>query len=575
MPPWVARQCHVLRGLKPASVRVCRRPHVSLRPYTQAPTGDDGNLKIRSANSAIIIPRSVVGTTPEDLIQHITPIGKGRLKYNRCAVFLVTPSFAPWLLDDSAFIQKAIHHTYSECLGPADPRYARVYALCAVVDKLPAPKPIHPAEDLGNEAASRSNQPPIGESGFEGMAYATLRYADWIASSFEPPDDQALISFVASTTSESVGYFADTLRLPLANTIFQTGSPSTMIDSLWVKNKGGQEFALKRKRSAKHHSIKIHAFAPGTRQASSLAVPLIPLTVPRRVEASMGNILRRVTGPDGESALASQELEQVVPQFYNARRESSQATMVWALVISKEKLKPILAATDSALGRLPDDIATGSMMTDAELWDSLWKKRPAAWNDLVPNALVAGARLHRVLSGGGGWGKKAGLLSLDPVASAPDTNSSASDMSDGPDNLSSALQQVARDGDYIQFFISPSNNIDDSVDPLQQLQEAAGLGSKWSWELGTIPSTVDALPAGSWQHNSSTTKETFVFRNCFGALTEGGVSINRNFELRRKEASPPIGGSKIDVPFSRFSSASLGPEGDIHDEDVGGLGESV
>ncbi|KAF1962275.1 hypothetical protein CC80DRAFT_487779 [Byssothecium circinans] len=575
MPPWVTRQWHVLRGLKPATARIYRAHHLALRAYSQTSDGDDrdGTLKLSTANSAIIIPSSIVGTTPEDLIKHITPVEKKHLTRDRFAVFLVTPSFAPWLLDDSAFVHKALRQAYGEWFSLAKQPYTRVHALCAVVDKLPAPRTLPSLDDitsLEKEARDRAKQPPVGETGLEGIAYATLCFSDSIPSSSEPPADQAAITFVASKTSEdSAGYFSDTLRLPLANTVFQTGTPSTMIYSTWEKSKDAVDFTLKAKQQVTHHGIMIHTGAPGTKQTSALTVPLIPLTTPRQVEASMGNILRRITGPDGNSVVASQELEKVVPQFYSARGESAQATMAWALVMSKETLEPILAATNSILGRLSEDASKGSAAADAELWENLWKKHPTAFNDLVANALAAGARLHRVLSGGGGWGKKAGLLSLDPVATAQDNNSTEGSMFDGPGDLSFALQQVARDGDFIQFFISPSSGTQGgSADDIEKLKGLENLDNKWSWELGTIPSTADALPAGSWQHDAATPKETFVLRHSFGALTEAGMMISRQFKLDPNESFSLIGGSKVDVPFSRFSAVTTGLEEGIHEEAV-------
>jgi hypothetical protein len=446
----------------------------------------------------------------------------------------------------------------------------KVDALFAVVDRLPASKSIklgHDKELLDDALRSRMKQPPVNETGFEGLAYTTLPLSDSIPTISPPTDDQPAISFYASRTSSHAkrdsGY---SLRLPLANTVFQTGSPSTMVYSSWEMEQGATHFALKSARHVTHHGIKIHSNPSATRRTSALAIPLVPLTVPRQVEASMGNILRRVTGPDGKSALASQELEQVVPQFYSARREPSQATMAWALIMSKKLLPPIMSATKDMLG-LPADGAPG---LEADLWEKLWKQNPAVWNELVPNAIAAGARLHRVLSGGGGWGKKAGLLSLDPVATTPEKSSSEDDIF----NLASALKHVARDGEFIQFFVSPADSTHDAADQSKLLINEIYSKPRWSLELGTIPSTVDALSAGSWQHNPGKSERPLVLRQSFGALTEGGITISRYFKPNSSEQPVLLAGaSKVDVPFSRFSAVSFVSKKDVSEEDVCGLDE--
>ncbi|PVH94410.1 hypothetical protein DM02DRAFT_645935 [Periconia macrospinosa] len=566
MPPWVARQWHVLRPPTPVLAHrlqcVPRLRAAALRPYSTTSDGNERSSNLASINSAIIIPNSVANAKPDDLIEHITPVTLDRTAHNRFVVFLVTPSFAPWLLDDATFLRKALNRTYSRANEFLSTSGARIHALCAVVDKLPAAQSLDQLdriEGLGHELNARSKRPPVSETGFEGLAYVTLRSGDSIPTpeASQPPPDQAAVSFVASRSfKKSLGHFSDTLRLPLANTVFQTGSPSTLIYSTWQKKDKEGEFNLLEKKNVTHHGVKLHTDVLCARSSSTLAIPLIPLTFPRRVEASMGNILRQVTGADGKTVVASHELEKVVPQFFSSRGEIAQATTVWALVMSREILAHVLATTSSMLGQLPDPDALDSSDASELLWDNLWAQKPPAWNELVPDALAAGARLHRVLSGGGGWGKKAGLLSLDPAVATSETPKEGG-MVDGPGDLSSALQPVVRNGDYIQFFTSPPESVPGAKSGVEALKELEGAKKRWHWELGTIPSTADALTASSWQHDPSTPRNVFVLRNSFGALTEGGITINRHFKLRQKDEFSDIGASKVDVPFSRFSAVEI------------------
>jgi hypothetical protein len=536
------------------------------RTYAESSVPYDNTYNISTTNSAIIIPRSV-DTQPEDLVSHIQPVDRARLNRDRFAVFFVTPAFASWLLDDEIFLRKALRQMYTHLLKSDNTVYTRIHALCAVVDKLPAPRAIGDAKNLSSEALKCMKQPPVLDIGYEGMAYTTLGFHDSVVADEQTgADEKATISFIASGHADASGKFGDALRLPLANTVFQTGSSSTMIYSTWFKKNGESDLFLKEKRNVKQHGIKFQRGASVKQCVSTLAVPLIPLTDPRYVDASMGNILRRVIGPDGTSVTASQELEHSVPQFHNARGDLSQATSVWALLLPKQLMDHFLQKTNTLLGRQSFGVGSGTPARELDLWESLWRRKPTPWNDLVPTALASGARLHRVLSGGGGWGKKAGLLSLDPVATTEDAPSMSSD-------LSSALHQVAHDGDYIQFFVSPLTSSHVSNDPdaqSKELKELAEASISWQLELGTIPSTADAFPGGSWQHKGSASKDAFVFKHSFGALTEGGLTLNRQFKLKSGDAYSLISGSKVDVPFSRFSAVNIK---DDEEDVVAGVGD--
>lgn len=481
----------------------------------------------------------------------------------------MTPSFATWLLDDQDFLQKALRRAYAHLLDRNETPYARIHALCAVVDKLPESRPIGNIDNLKEENLQRIQYPAVQETGHEGIAYATLRPSASLPTSSSVGPDKAAISFVASEQSDhNGGHFSDSIRLPLANTVFQTGSPTMMTYSTWEKAKGSQDFTLKEKRNISHHGIRMQA--ENNIQSTVLSVPLVPLSKPRQVEASMGNILRRVTGPNGQSITASQELEQHVPKYFSARGEPSQATTVWALVMGPEKTLEANPETCFFLQRTQASEGSNDLQdqSEAKLWENLWKQDPPSWTPSVPVALKSGARLHRVLSGGGGWGKKAGLLSLDPIPTMEANSADGlSDFDENGPNLDSALQQVARPGDWIQFFISPSvpvkgEAIADSHDGKQV----------WGLELGTIPSTTDAMPVVPGEAETAGGNKISVFKSTFGALAEEGMVISRSFKLDQGNSFSTIGSSTVDVPFSRFSALNWrtesSPEEDVN---VGGL----
>lgn len=402
------------------------------------------------------------------------------------------------------------------------------------------------------EAPHRIHDSAVQEIGQEGMAYANLSLSDSLPTYSGVGSDKAAISFVTFQGSdEGGGHFSDSIRLPLANTVFQTGSPTMMTHSIWGIAPDSTDFTLKEKRNISHHGIRLQL--DDSDRAPALSVPLVPLSQPRKIEASMGNILRRVTGSNGASITASQELEEQVPRYFSARGEPSQATTVWALVTGPNQQN------------LPDgnDLAEHLVQgqNEEKQWESLWKQ--SSPSPLVPVALTHGARLHRVLSGGGGWGKKAGLLSLDPIptsivdfADGPNkretsVGGSGEDFDadfdgEGPD-LDSALQQVAKPGDWIQFFISPSTSTDSgTIGQSHDYKWAKGL------RLGTIPSTTDAMPVFPEETEKAGSNEITVYPGTFGALAEGGMVISRRFKLAQGDEFSTVGTSTVDVPFSRY-----------------------
>ena len=110
-----------------------------------------------------------------------------------------------------------------------DVRTQKLYALCAVVDRLPEPQPFGTAS-LADEFSHRATQPPVTETGHEGIAYVVLpRKAGAVINPISK--DQACIDFLAHTHTDVQGRHCDRIRVPLANTVFQTGEQSTMFST--------------------------------------------------------------------------------------------------------------------------------------------------------------------------------------------------------------------------------------------------------------------------------------------------------------------------------------------------------
>lgn len=595
MPRLVARQWHTLTGAYLVPGRLFRaqwpaKPALAtaVRLYAQKTTPATELFEgARPFNSAILIPACVndavgglllqrnIRLIQQDfnhLITYIRPVTRENIATDTFCVVLVTPSFAPWLSKESDFLRRTLRRTYSAAFARVTGRLT-VHVLCAVVDKLPAGRTIDTKTTVHKEMATRKLSPPVGDVGYEGIAVATLPASASILSTSPRSAQRGAIDFVFSRDTTDNKVCSETWRVPLANTVFQTGSPSTMFLSQWSIVGQDKSCELEREVDVSHHTVRMtSATLPVSQVASALGIPLVPLTLPRRVEGCMGNIVRSVLGEDGVPITASSELEHAVPQYFKSRSEPAQPTTAWALVLPKPLTDRQRGRTAGLLTRQMSRSEKGTQMLEV-LWERTWNREPPVWNGIVQRALEEGARLHRVLSGGGGWGKKAGLLSLDPVPlseEVPIRMEDASSSFEGPGDFSSALTPVVKDGDAIQFFISPSTGkVSEDEGYLEQVKlmnrsKMDTLG----WELGTIPSTVDSIPGGSWQHQGSDDDYVAVFRDCFGALSESGLILTRHVHANTDQPPYLDSTTTVDVPFSRFSMIELAEKHDFA-KDVG------
>lgn len=96
------------------------------------------------------------------------------------------------------------------------------------------------------------------------------------------------------------------------------------------------------------------------------------------------------------------------------------------------------------------------------------------------------SKLTRVESGGGGWGAKAGLLSLDPQTVYQDETTLQAD------DLLQAIGDIAQDGQFVQFF-TPRLTRTNDVFPFRNGEYDHP--HRKMVVLGTAPSTVDFVPS--------------------------------------------------------------------------------
>lgn len=237
-------------------------------------------------------------------------------------MILVSRTFAPWL-NDHEFMPKMLAaagmHSH-----PEHPEQRDLTVLAAAVDEVP-----RYSRELDYFASSE------GISVLRGNAGLLLPHL-WDAGRAPVDTQQASLEFQPPDT-RCVGPMRVTV--PLANTIFTSGTPHTLLASRWRTNPGHAtdlvELAERTRETVVLRASDL-GFLP--KSATSVRTNLVPVTQPRKVLASLGNILSKVE-INGQPAPPSKELEAVVPQLLEQRHKRGGPPPgpvgVWALTIPK------------------------------------------------------------------------------------------------------------------------------------------------------------------------------------------------------------------------------------------------
>ncbi|KAL8852221.1 MAG: hypothetical protein Q9221_002931 [Calogaya cf. arnoldii] len=318
------------------------------------------------------------------------------------------------------------------------------------------------------------------------------------------------------------------IKLPVANTIFHNGRESTIQAQRWIVGETMLEPTLACiERSWLHEQVLRVAFPfplEPHKAPLQVTVPMTRISLPQRVATSMGNVIRRlfpVETPSKAAQLdissepepASKQLECAVTDWRAEPGNEMRAVEVWALV------------------RPPG---------------TLQRFRYSNFSKIIK----AGGHFHKVLSGGGGWGNRQGLLALDPEVDfdvAPelmmvqDFDNVGSEAEGG--NLSS---QIVNTGDIVEFFARDLIEASSTATP--ESKRSHYIRCQPCLIFGTTPSTVDAMPERSrmMQHPPSSSDCIFIPAH-FGMLSEQGVS------LTTISIDGEVSRTKIDVPHALLS----------------------
>ena len=326
----------------------------------------------------------------------------------------------------------------------------------------------------------------------------------------------------ASQTLDTASVFRE-FRIPLANTIFRTGQTSTCFAqrfSLTRTADGGVNVRSLHHRSLKNQTIVIQDFPPSPR-CSACIVDLRPITEPRIVKAAVGNILRTLQDMHQVKPPfpASQELEAAVAKQRTRRLTSEQRPGVWALVQPREVLQTLRESTEST--------------------------------DLLRH-FDSGARLHKILSGGGGWGSKQGLLSLDPICKSElpksETNPSVPPwLRETEDGFGfQTFEQTVRPGDLVTFFAAQEHTTSPSAWIPEPHQASLAFG------------TCSALDDEFHSHPEDAADVSIhVEANHFGISSSRGLELTVSAMNTKNDARPNthddlLVRTKLDAPNLNF-----------------------
>ena len=347
---------------------------------------------------------------------------------------------------------------------------------------------------------------------------------------------EARLDDVESTTqpTDSPKQARQWFELPVANTVFQNGQTSTLFAQRWIRSTASatdSEMILVRNTRMLKQVFHITRF----QRSSHVIIPEFPLsaiTYPRTIAASGGNVIKAFQISNGSNhglyVPASTELEESVSLWNESRNLQGQRAMVWALLTPRE------------------------CYLDHRQLQSM----------SLRSALSSGSHLLKVISGGGGWGAKKGLLALDPEIEYRKYNSKSEPVFDFENGIDfaqqSAFRDVVRPGDLATFYIYDGLNSSKSRAQDNSSSKFLESTTKSSIILETIPSEQETKSAPKL--NNVDVYPWYV-KNHFGMASESMVlTINRDDEgyisQYHSGQKHTIVRTKIDVPYTHCSIES-------------------
>lgn len=442
-------------------------------------------------------------------------------------MLLVTPAHIQLLDDGSTFIPSLLRLAVETTKSWQD-----FDLLAAVIDRIPQTSSMTTYGLRGSHAADVDSSPRTRtEAGSEGISVAVLDSEAAAPDLWSPRNmsneretmtiqQRCTLSFLLppnpgvrtqlSDVSTSHPLVQRMLQLPVANTIFQNGQTSTLFAQRWNLQFGKEstsEHVFSKKTWLPKQIVQMGpVFADeGMRLQLDYFVHshLVPITPARTIKAAVGNIVRKISGADAsvEAVPASEELERAISTAIQQGQIPAQQAGVWALIRPQR-----YAALDQAA------------------------RSQGTVRDTIQHAILSGGRLHKVLSGGGGWGEKQGLLALGPD---PDYNHHPrafeppfEDDGDVEREKHKAFGEVANLGDTITFYVCKSPFDADPINFHTPVSWNSNQAAVATLIFGSLPSTMDAMPeVHNTEAKAHDQSELTVKEDHFGMLSEQGMSL--------------------------------------------------
>ncbi|KAF4123538.1 V-type H+-transporting ATPase 16kDa proteolipid subunit [Geosmithia morbida] len=291
-----------------------------------------------------------------ELCQVVSSEGQG----HNAAVILASPGLTNIVVDNEAFTQELV-----SWLGEHEG--GQFHLLSAIVDGIPA-------------SLSSKKTPSEGIAVLRGPS-------DVILPQLGNPEflrDRRDHDTVGALSFSGLGDpSSSTIAVPLTRTIFHNARPSTLIASRFDLTTPGTPRLIESGEAVRQHINLADSTVSGgksSRRQPHLWLPLTSVSSSRKVTESFGNILRRLDH-DGKSSPASSELEANIGTIRKAILDASPEV--------ETALPGVWAVVDPTPGETIN----------------------------FRNWQIDHPRDVDMVSGGGGWGDKAGLLSLDPETS--------------------------------------------------------------------------------------------------------------------------------------------------------------
>ena len=564
-------------------------------------------------------------TSLSDLLPHLA-LRRGVVNVNRSKDFpgailllLFTPSYARHAIESDVGLRAF------RWLSGDGMLESPLNVVTAVVDALPAPE-LHGTEGLaylyrqvpqdeyelwtqglkevekkGHNNKGARSAASLGELSFDfdGLTTANVR-----------PD--LLSGFVGNERSYMIS-------LPLAQTLFSTGRTTTMqLTCFAPTSEDNHRLQLVHREELHSAGLRLPFKFPEYNESVALEVsahfPLTPLTPPRPISDCLGNVIKTISafpryGPNRSNQTkhlneptdqtASRELEEAISAHFTKQNVPPEAVEVYALIIPSKGGDFALRDTVRERYKCARSLIQFSRETTTGFG-------PVTIDQGIRDLIIQGkARLCKVLSGGGGWGEKKGLLSLDPdsYASPGPTRGrkvTKSDKDHGgldwPKDENTmgmeGLKPVVKIGESVMFFLAssksrylPARSANSRTGAIvSQLRFAEPWNAMYSPNemrtdhhtvLGTVPSVMDAVPASaplsSVTPSSAMSLKTVQNHNVqhipqsFGALSASPLSFSSttkaeltNYKERRRHNDYVSSHTKLGVPGSRVAIQRTG-----------------